>query len=74
MWEHAAYVWRAAFIIHAGSQFECAGEVGLFWKRMASSDLEQGSELSIFFLLWICSVCIIQLEHDGLEYGLKTDT
>ena len=34
------------------------GEVGLFWRRMASRDFEPGSELSC--LLWICTVCIIQ--------------
>lgn len=48
-WEHTAYVWRAALIIHAGSQFECGGEVVLVWKRMVSRDLKKGSELSFFF-------------------------
>lgn len=50
MWEYIAYVWRAAFIIHAGSQFECGGELAFVWKRMPSRDLEKRSELSFMDL------------------------
>lgn len=71
MWEHAAYVWRATFIIHAGSQFE-------WWSSrvILEDDSEQRlrvRELVIFFCysLWIWSVWIIQFEHSGLTWAWK---